>query len=84
MQRFEGLLDRILRAKAWTGGGASTGAKGGGGGGERDLALSLRSLGTSFWALGNMGYPLAQEQLDKFAGGACCCVVCSWGLRFDQ
>lgn len=77
VQRFEGLLDRILRAKAWTGGtGGSGAAKGGSGGGgkgggapEPDLALSLRSLGTSFWALGNMQYPLAQEQLDKIAGG---------------
>ena len=33
-----------------------------------DLPLSSRSLAASFWALGNMRYPLTQEQLDKVAG----------------
>lgn len=76
VQRFEGLLDRILRSKAYAAGGAkgssgpsSGGGSKGGGGAEPELTLPVRSLATSFWALGNMGYPLTNEQLDKIAGG---------------
>ena len=84
VQRFEGLLDRILRSKAYpaaagTRGGAAAATAGGGpgrGGGsgkgagaEPELILPVRSLATSFWALGNMRYPLTSEQLDKIAGG---------------
>ncbi|PRW33797.1 RAP domain [Chlorella sorokiniana] len=81
VQRFEGLLDRILRSKAHAGGRGGSAASGngpspagsGGGGGrsanaEPELTLPVRSLATSFWALGNMGYPLSSEQLDKIAG----------------
>lgn len=102
MQRFEGLLDRILRqgakaeaanaAQPSSAGGSSgqpsaaDGAAAGAGAGRQqaqqqqqrapwegrqlmDLTLSARSLAASFWALGNMKYPLSAEQLDKIAGG---------------
>ena len=78
MQRFEGLLDRILRSKSYAGsrgagggssGGPSSGGSGRGGSIDRELTLPVRSLATSFWALGNMSYPLSSEQLDKIAGG---------------
>lgn len=77
MQRFEGLLDRILRSKSYAGSRGASGSSGGpsGGGGsrggsiDRELTLPVRSLATSFWALGNMSYPLSSEQLDKIAGG---------------
>lgn len=76
MQRFEGLLDRILRSKSYAGSRGASGSSGGpsGGGGsrggsiDRELTLPVRSLATSFWALGNMSYPLSSEQLDKIAG----------------
>lgn len=95
VQRFEGLLDRILRSKAYpaagsTRGGAAAAAAGGGLGGgpgggkgsglEPELILPVRSLATSFWALGNMRYPLTSEQLDKIAGGRCKPGV-GWGVQ---
>ena len=82
MQRFEGLLDRILRQgkraeaageRAERGYAAAAAALLPPAESPRpltDLTLSARSLAASFWALGNMRYPLSQEQLDKIAGGA--------------
>lgn len=88
VQRFEGLLDRILRSKAYAAGGAkggsgpsSGGGSKGGGGAEPELTLPVRSLATSFWALGNMGYPLTNEQLDKIAGGSRVRADCSRMLQ---
>ena len=43
-----------------------------------DLPLSSRSLAASFWALGNMRYPLTQEQLDKVAGARGAAGVTFW------
>jgi hypothetical protein len=34
------------------------------------LPLSARSLAASFWALGNMRYPLTHHQQDMIAGAA--------------
>lgn len=78
IQRFEGLLDRVLRQEAHQ----AQAAEGGVGSARaRDAAalaaaagpqlkLSTRSLAVSFWALGTMKHPLRQELLDKIAGRA--------------
>lgn len=91
VQRFEGLVDRVLRQEAQAAREAEVGARAA----ARDavavaaragpqLRLGTRSLAVSFWALGSMRYPLKQEQLDKIAGGRWqCCDGMGWAPMPD-